>query len=334
MSVPQRVVFTLNGRQLCSPGSGEYFWAALIFSISYGLLFAGFPLEEFKDRANYLRYASESEAVLARYWSRGILATLANEPLWLLINSFLASFLSPETVLRTLIFFPAAVSAWLVLRRQPEHFVWLIIILILPQVFKNYVIHLRQGVAISIFLLGWFSDRRVTKHLLLGLTPFVHSSFFFILMLLALSSVLLRVRLALDLRSLFIALVGLAVGLGLGWLAELFGARQSGSYGFSVGDVSGLGFIFWSVVLALFFFESTEVGRSKTFEIAILIFYLATYFFVEVAGRIFESGMLVVLLAGLALSSWRLIIFKSLLCLYVGMQMAIRFNLPGFGFAV
>jgi len=54
--------------------------------------------------------------------NQGVLPTLAHEPMWLLINSIMGSFLEPAIVVRAIIFVSGSVVAWLVLRSRPGHF--------------------------------------------------------------------------------------------------------------------------------------------------------------------------------------------------------------------
>jgi len=178
----------------------------LVLAFAYGSILASLPLDVFKDRANYMRYAASSWDIFGSYWSHGTVVALANEPVWLLLNSFLANFLSAETVLRIIIFVPAVVVARFVLLQSPKDFVWLLLFLIFPQVIKNYIIHLRQGEAIAVFLVGWSIQSKPWRWMLMGIAPFIHSSFFLILGLLGLSRAMLLLRLGPDLRALLLLL--------------------------------------------------------------------------------------------------------------------------------
>ncbi len=300
----------------------------------FGAILAGLPLHVFLDRDNYLFYVVLSRDVLAGHLHAGLVAMLANEPVWLLVNAALSSVLAPETAMRAIIFFPAAVVAYLVLSRDPRHLIWLAAFLLLPQVLKNHVVHLRQGVAIAVFLAGWFSARRFWRATLLLAAPFIHASFFFVLILLICVNAAKRLRFSGGLRAAMFAFIGLSVGLGLAWLAALLGARQSLVYDFAAADISGLGFLFWLLVLGVMLAQGRNYAYRHAFEIGTVIFYLATYFFLEVTARIFESTMLLVLLAGLRLTGWRRAVFLALIVAYGALQWYLRSGRPWAGFGL
>lgn len=311
----------------------NYQLLALTLAVLYGSFLASLPLDIFKDRNNYLVYAEHSADIFERYQLAGPLVILANEPLWLLANIGLAKLFPPDLVLQTLIFIPATIVAWFILRYDHRQFTWLLLFLLLPQVIKNHIIHLRQGFAIAVFLSGWFSENRIIRWLLLSTTPFIHSSFFFVLFLLTLVRMLLSLRLAADLHILLVVCVAIILGGSDYWLADLFGARQATLYTFEA-ELSGLGFAFWSLIFIVMLFQGRQFLRLYAFEVSTIIFFLGTYFFSPVTGRIFESTLLLVLLSGLQLISWRYLVFIGLLVFYTLLQWLMRLDLPNFGWGL
>lgn len=303
----------------------------LIIALAYGWWLASLPLDVFKDRINYLNYVEYSALILQSNFSQSWLSGLANEPVWLLINASLASVFPPETTLRIIIGGPAALMAYVLLRSNPRYFFWLLLFLFLPQVIKNHIVHLRQGVAISFFLAGWFSARWPFRYFFILLSPLIHASFFFIVFFMLLCHFLNSLRFSTSLRNLVFLKIGLLFGIAVGGVATFLGARQGQAYDFSSVEVSGLGFIFWSGILLLFLVQGRVYLRDQALAVAIVVFYLSTYFLSEVAGRIFESGFALVLLAGLNLSQrWRLL-FVALICLYGLIGYAGRLDQPWMG---
>jgi hypothetical protein len=98
-------------------------------------------------------------------------------------------------------------------------------------------------------------------------------------------------------------------------------------------DVSGFGFVFWALVLALWCFEGRRFLRAHAFEGGMIAFYLATYYLIEVSARIFESAIPVVLLAALNMTGWRRSGFLTLFVLLFAAQWAMRIGEPLLGFA-
>lgn len=310
-----------------------YLLAILLISAIYGWVLAGLPLDVFKDRQNYLVYADQSFFILLGNYARGVLTALTNEPVWLVINAGLGTVLEPEATLRIIIGVPASIVAFLVLRADPRNFVWLLVFLLLPQIIKNHIVHLRQGLAVSFFLFGWFSNSRYFRWFWLLLTPLIHASFFFVLAVLSLSIFLRKMRLGVDIRNLLFCAAGAGTGLILGSLTQFLGARQAATYDFTSTQVTGLGFVFWMMVLFVMLLQGHKFMRQQAFSLAVLMFYLSTYFMIEVTARIFESSLLILLLAGLQMNGWRRYAFIYMIVGYGLLSYFLRLDQPWLGFA-
>jgi len=317
----------------CRPkNSSLYRIIAFLLALTYGATCSLIPNEDFKDFDNYLNYAQYAFARLSMLLDQGILVMFANEPIWLVINWALGSYLEPEAVVKVIILASSTIVAWLVLNSRPQYFIILVMFLLLPFVVKNHIMQLRQGVGVAFFLLGWFSSSRVFRVSFMGLAPLIHSSFFFILPIYFAAQVMIHWRLANDIRSIVFVLIAFGVSFGGIIIASQFGARQS--YDFSVGDVSGFAFVMWSVIFAMFLIEGRAFLKAHVFEVGVIIFYLSSYWSFELSGRIFESGVLLVLLAGLCLTGWRRLSFVAMV-LAMGIAVwSARVGEPGLGFMV
>lgn len=321
------VNYTVHGVKV---NSTFYKLLILGLAVSYGALLS--QVGAVTHQA-YLNYAENSWLILLRYFDRGgVLEVIANEPIWLFLNIALGSFLPPETVIRTIIFASSTVVAWFVLVSNPRHFIWLLLFLLLPSVLRYRLTGFRQGVAIAMFLWAWFSPSRCTRWIMMGLTPFVHASFFIVLPILWTAKVMTRVRLGFGIRTIFFVAMGATAGVGLGVAASFLGARQSATYDFAMTDVSGLGFIFWLVIFGIMALEGRSFLREHAFETGLIIFYLSTYWLIEVTARIFESALLLVLLAGLGLTGWRRFGFLAFVLSFGIMGWIMRVGQPSMGF--
>ncbi|SNY51856.1 EpsG family protein [Arsukibacterium tuosuense] len=314
--------------------SARYKLYCLILALLYAGILASFPMDIFMDRENYLTFAEFSIVVAARHAADGLLTALMNEPVWLGLNIILSSVFSPETTVRILIGLPAFTVAYLVLRFNKKYFFFLILVLLMPQVIKNHIIHLRQGVAISIFLYAWFCQRPLLKMFLFGIAPFVHSSFFFVLFILIVSNVLSTLRFAPDLKIVSFSMLGVAVGGTVFSLAAILGARQAESESYVQYDVSGLGFIFWVFVLLIFLMQGKSFLRNNSFVIGTLMFYVSCYFLLPVSGRIFESTIVLLFLASISLTRWRKVAFYMSLMFYTVLLWLIKSQLPLMGYGI
>jgi hypothetical protein len=301
-------------------------------ALIYASIFSQISNTNFIDFQSYLNYAESSWILIFKYADNGLLALLFNEPVWLLINSILSYLFQPDTVVRLIVFFSAFSFAWLIIKNNPEDFFWLLIFLLLPAVIKNYLIHLRQGLGIAFFLWGWFSVSRTARWALFGIAAMVHASFFFIILLLFLSKLFAIARFGFGLRNLGNIFISVVISIALGSLVEAIGARQAESYNFEKTDGSGLGFLFWAIILFVLIIQGRSYQRKHTFPIAILGFYLISYWFIEVSARIFESGLILVLLAGLELTGWRRTAFRTLIFAFSGLNWLLKIAEPGLGF--
>lgn len=305
----------------------------LLVAFVYASLLCSFPMDGLADRDNYLEMARVSPLIIARHFGQGLQALLANEPVWLAINSALGLLLADDVVVRIIIFFSAFIVSYLLLINNPKNFFWLLLILVFPQVMKNFVIHLRQGLAIAVFMLGWFSSGNKKRVFFIGLTPFIHSSFFIIIAILLGNWLLKKLRAAPDFKLLLYFTASLSLALLVTQVAALIGARQAKTTAVMEGAASGVGFLFWSAILVILLLQGRQFIHKYSVALGILIFYLASYFFTPIAGRVFESGVLLVLLAVLATTGWRRIMALTVLLAFNIALMLVQYSQPLMGFA-
>lgn len=326
----------LHKKKFKSKEISMLFWRSFpaVFSLIYAFALTFLPLEIFQDRANYLTYAEFSALILYRLTSQGLLSLATNEPLWLLINIVLTHFFERETTLRIIIFVPAFILSLVLVRNNPNNVFWMIFILLMPQVIKNHIVHLRQGVAVSVFVAGCYARPQWLRLTLMSLSGFIHSSLFVIIAIGSITWMVRALRLSPAFRMLAFSMCFLLISVLFPLLAGWLGARQADLYANEVLDVSGVGFIFWLLVLCLYISGGMTFVRNNSFSMAILIFYIASYFTTPVAGRIFESGIILVVLIGIALTGWRRQVFLSALTSFTFLAYLLRLDQPWLGWVV
>lgn len=305
----------------------------LIFSLCYATILASLPVDAFVDRDNYLRGVKTSEAFLALTASRGWMTVLANEPIWFTINVILKNYFSPDEAVRILIYIPAFIVPFTILRNNNKHALWLTFFLLAPQVMKNHVIHLRQGFGLSVFLIGYYAKPKWIRVTVMGASGFIHASFLIINAVGIAVEVARTIRFSPGLRIAIFAISFPVIGLLLHSIAGALGARQGGEYGIEL-DASGLGFLFWSSILVLMISAGSHFIRDHIFPLSVTLFYLSSYFFTPVSARIFESIILLVLLAGLSLRGWRRQAFLFSVVLYFLITLLLRIGQPWLGWGV
>lgn len=302
-----------------------------IFALIYAGFLASLPVNAFIDRDNYIIYTYISDVVLSRNYDSGWSSVLFNEPLWLLLNIGLSRILDPDDTIRAIIFFPALLASFVILRNNRQNLIYAVIFLFLPLFLKNYIIHLRQGVAISVFIFAYYSNIKNAKPIMLALTPFIHSSFFFVLMIYAISRYLSRTNVPTFISISAFSLLFIMIGLTINLISSGLGARQGTEYIGATIDVSGLAFAFWAVILLIFLSSGEAFLKKNLFEVSSIAFYLCTYFTTAVSGRIFESSVIVIVLSGLALSGARKHLFLLTILAFMMSDYAMRYGQPSFG---
>ncbi|MCI0511149.1 EpsG-like putative glucosyltransferase [Chromohalobacter marismortui] len=323
--------------KLLIPTNGSFGYKVMCLALAgfYAWFLMGLDIDGYIDRANYLIYAKHSDEIFVMYAASSFKTIITNEPIWLLLNIWAARHFTAEDTLRLIIFFSSFWVSFLVLRSYPKYAFLLILFILMPQILKNHIIHLRQGLGISLFFIGWWCRYLPLRIFFIGLAPLVHASFFFIDALFLLNVFFSTYRISTIWRVVYTVGMGVVLGaLGM-WLAGALGARQGESAEYSAmgSDGSGLAFLFWTLFTVIFCMEGKEFLKNNFFAATILFFYLSTYFLLPVTARVFESGMLLVLLASLGLSDWRRYAVYGLYVFYFCMQWYPVLGLPGYGWA-
>lgn len=304
-----------------------------IFAFFYASFLANLPIDVFVDRVNYFAYASNSDFIVSLY-DGNARALFANEPLWLYMNVWLSYFFDSEQTVRFFIFSSAFVSSYLLVRKEKSHIIWLILFLFMPGLIKNYIVHIRQGVAIAIFMAGYYSKSKYWRAIFWAMTPFIHSSYFFVLMLAGINYATTAMRLPTWMRVSFFAVCYLVTALLMDVIAAGVGARQVIEYQNVEVVVSGIGFLFWAMVIWMFLSSGPDFIRQHALPISILALYLGTYFIVPFAARILESGLFLILVSGLALQGWKRNVYLAMLTLFIAFTYFSLRNEPWFGWGL
>jgi hypothetical protein len=262
------------------------------------------------DRENYIKKSIVAEILILKYFKQGFLKLISNEPLYLYLNYLLVQFYDPKQVIKIIIFFSSFLTSFLVLKNNPKYFFILILFLFFPSLIFKFITHIRQGLAISIFLLGWFTVSKSLRSFLFILSVFIHSSFFIVLLIYYLGLIYEKLRLSISLKIITTVIFGILFSFSIKYIVEFFGARQAESFLFEIGNVSGLGFVLWSFILWIYLMQGNNFIKKHNFVLVNIIFYLSTYFFLDFTIRVFESILIIILLASLDLTAWRKQIFK------------------------
>ncbi len=299
-----------------------HYWLPWIGALLFATVLTCLPLEGFKDRQEYLNFFTNSPIILLANLQNGPLSLLTNEPLFLLLCLGLGQLVGPENGLRFIIFSGAFLVALQTFKVAPKSIFLLLAFLLVPQVIEKHIVHLRQGLALGVFLLGWMSTRPRLRWAIMLVAPLLHSSFFFVLMLTGVAIASRRFRLSKMFVVLLYVAIAITVGLVLGVITGALGARQAEeeTFGAAAQGISGFGFVFWTLPLAIMLLEGRQFFREHILEVGSLIFYLASYFISPFSARVFESSLLLILLSSLRMKRFNRNLFVATIFAYMLMQ--------------
>lgn len=322
-------------RKYIALSKGNISYLIAFISLVVATIFTSLPINIFKDRENYFNYAINASEMLSSYFGRSFFVGLTNEPLWLLLNMCLSIFLSPENVVRFIIFAPAFIIVYFVLSSKPKYTVLLLFFLFNMITLTNHVHHLRFSIAMAIMFssLRYLDGKKQYSTLLL--TPFIHSGYFVIITLFFICELFVRFKG----RSLPIAVI-LIIGISTFSIMffyivdiDLTGPRQIERYSDININVGGGSFIMWCFILLLFLSEGRSFIEKYLFEISLILLYLLLYFTFSYSRRFLESGAWLVILAGLSMSTPKRTAFITAYASFTFLELLYRFNYPWLGLA-
>lgn len=243
-----------------------------------------------QDRYFYLVYAESSWTIMQGNIGRGVLSFISNEPLFLMINSALALLFSPETVVKIIIFVASFLALYSLGRLSKFNTLILFLFLLSPTILLKYIVHLRQGLAMSIYFMGLtgFLEKKGYKWIRF-VTPLIHSSMAFVVLYEFSEAFFKKMKISSGLRLYFssMALAGFMVLTPE--IATLFGDRRAGAYSMEFGlSGSGLGILVWFLAGSYFVMAKRRdyVGIICNYGIT---FYCISYFYFSFSARVFES---------------------------------------------
>lgn len=314
----------------------RYDVAISVFSAIYALIFAIIPSHGFRDRENYLNYAENASEILHTYISAGLLRALTNEPIWLAINTVLGTIFPGPVVVSIIAFFAAFGVAFFLLSqvRRPIDLVIVTIILLAPSVFRTHLIQLRQGLAISVFLLALMVRIRGARWGILMAVPLIHSSFFLVIPLVALREISIKLRFSGFLTLLILLTVIATFVFSIGTVSSLLRARQASILETYGSDISPFSLMMWTVLFMSALFQGKRFIREHVLEVSTLTFFFWAFFYMPPVARGFQATLVLSLLAISRMRRDWLLATSCVFFIYVLAQYLVRTSQPWFGYAV
>lgn len=264
----------------------------------YILTFITLPSSVFRDRDNYQAYVDYLDDIIYGYTDSG-LNIIFNEPVFLLINLILGRLIHSEYVPLFFVFF-IITSFFIFLKKNSYNFFIFILglasFLTISYTFHFQFVILRQAIATIIIIYSLMYLKNIKVILLITFfTCFIHSSMFFILLLLVLNQFLKEKNI--KFRAIFVSLIFFIGGFFVLNLAQSMGVRQATTLMELDYSPNGGAFILWLFVLIyLIFFEKRKDNYLYDYAVLGLVVFLTLYFTNPIVGRLMCSFVPAVIL--------------------------------------
>lgn len=299
----------------------------LVYSVllSYSDLFFGFSFDSVKDRVNYQAYFDLEAFSLFEKFGLNLIFL---EPGFVLFMAILSiPFDSSVLTVRALIAISSFIFAFSLVKIERVPTGIKMLILIFPWVLANYIMTLRQGLALSLFMYAYFHGSRNAKVLVYCIVPLIHYLFWIVVGLIGLLAILKRVRVSVGIAFVCI-LAAISFAIIILFFAifnyDLFGKGELQSllalYRERIGFHVGFGWLFWFVVFLLFGSQRFSFIRDNYLSFAFLALYLIWMPFFPPISRVMQVGAPIILLAAFGeygLSFGRRILLTLMMVLHV-----------------
>lgn len=268
--------------------------AIFLVAVVYAFAFSSLDHTIFRDIDNYylyIKYLDFIERVIKN-----------NNPIFFevgyyYLNRLLELFLSPEYIIRSIVFFNCFSFMYFALswpRGWWKVVLMMIVFFFQPQVFALQLVTIRQGIGVSILLLtlplsikyAWF---RMAMTMLMGA---FHNSFYLVGGLIIFNEALRAIFLirSMRVRLVFIFLLTLVINVGISVVAGMIASKQGGALE-AGGRGGGGAFVLFSAILGYILLFKKIDYQDKTYkylyQISLmgLMLYLTGYFLSPLAGR-------------------------------------------------
>ena len=305
-----------------------------LFATIYAYTLMNLPLLDFHDRVNYLIYASDSDFIQT-FYSHSWVSYLSNEPIWLAINSYLTNHFRSDDVVRLIIFVSAFTTAWITLSQREHSLYLLVIVLFVPGILQNFIVHLRQGLAISLFVIGYFSRHRTVACVFMASSALIHSAFFLINGMYIITVIINKSSYLTYFQKCCVAIsVSAIIPILISFLSGWFEFRQVDEYRYASTSFSGLGFISWFAIFIVLLSGGRAFVIKNLFPVSITALYLAGYFVLPYSARIIECALISIVICGYSLPHNKKNVFVIIIALQSAAFYLLNLNQNWFGWGV
>lgn len=249
------------------------------------------PNDWFRDRNNYLIYAEMANSIKDSYFGWTL---YFNEPLFLILNEKMSSFMNIESIPHFFSFF-FVLSFFSGLSFFSKNivmfFLGLFLSLTIPYMLQSELVALRQGFATGFFMFAFmFAKNNRTIAIVLFFLAFIHSIFFIFFIFFTLNFIVFS-KVKFEYKILFNFVLMALISVFSIFLAQSFGLRQGDEYQQNMEVTRGGGafLLFSFVFIYLYFLGENKNKKLYEFSLLGLIIFLTAYFLTPISGRLFNT---------------------------------------------
>ncbi|MBB4067460.1 hypothetical protein GGQ18_000019 [Salinibacter ruber] len=264
-------------------------WYGLIVVIGVSSLIAFRDVGPAPDDRNYVEYGVYAEDYLDNVSTSQPVIFLLNEPAYNVFNYIVAESVGGEWYMPVFIFISFSVISIAIYRLSRRPVLSLLVFLLFMPVVKNWYIHLRQGLAISLFFLGISSSRKY-KIFLFSLSSLIHTSIFVSIGSYLYDYVAAKIGLSRAVRlTLFFVVAALFAWLLEDLLKAIGYVVQRRDYR-DAGQLASIKVYLTYIIISIGYFMSTSENKSMMTQFLYgLSLYVTMGFSVPYAARVFEN---------------------------------------------
>lgn len=266
-------------------------FCVILYVILYAGILASLPFEGLTDRISYISTLNNIIQYRENYIKiDNYKIFLVSDPAWYSINYILASFLPTEWAIRLIIFFGSLTTLGILTSLSSLRWLPLVVLLsFTPAFLTHYIGHLRQGFALTLLVISyysWYNKPRFSKLVLL-FAIFTHNIAIIILLLIGFKNLLLKFFAPFISLLIFTFIVyNIFNNSYISNILQFFQHRQFEYYNNIEYDPSGRVLAIVFLMLICFLIKPSFLKSNGAYA---LTFYLTTYFTLPMSARIFES---------------------------------------------
>ena len=127
------------------------------------------------DRDGYLSYAINAKEIINNTLNYNLYLFFINEPLWLLTNIFISIIIDDQYVPLTVGLINYLICVNFVFKKVEKKYIFATLILFfMPQIYKSFLVHLRQGLAVGLYISSFICKEKSYKYVLMFSAGLVH----------------------------------------------------------------------------------------------------------------------------------------------------------------